>query len=43
MLPKLAEKKQLVAGAHLPFPGIGYLEMQGDAYHFHPIEYQIYY
>ena len=42
MLPKLAEKKQLVCGAHLPFPGIGYLEKQGKNYHFHPIEYQLY-
>lgn len=42
MLPKLAEKKQLVCGAHLPFPGIGYLEKLGENYHFHPVEYQIY-
>lgn len=43
LLPRLAVKKQLVCGAHLPFPGVGYLEKHGEDYHFHPIEYQIYY
>lgn len=29
----------LVAGAHLPSPGIGRLERQGDAFAFHPVQH----
>ena len=41
MLEKLAKNSQLVAGAHLPFPGIGYIEKFGEIYRFHPVEYRI--
>lgn len=41
ILPKLAENKQLVGGSHLPFPGIGYIEKQGESYNFHPVEYRV--
>lgn len=42
MLAKLAEQKQLVAGAHLPFPGMGYIDKEGSVYRFHPVEYRFY-
>ncbi|SFA70606.1 MBL fold metallo-hydrolase [Selenomonas ruminantium] len=42
MLPKLAARKQLIAGSHLPFPGIGHIDKQDGKYLFHPVEYQVF-
>jgi glyoxylase-like metal-dependent hydrolase (beta-lactamase superfamily II) len=36
---KLAEKGWAVAGAHLPFPGIGHIRKDGKAYAYVPVEY----
>jgi len=35
----LAEKGWAVAGAHLPFPGIGHIRRDGKAYAYVPVEY----
>lgn len=42
MLPKIAERKLLVAGAHLPFPGLGYIQMEkdGQGYRWIPVQYR---
>lgn len=34
LLDQAATDRQLIAGAHLPFPGIGYVERAGDAYRY---------
>lgn len=36
LLPRLATERQLVAGMHLPFPGIGYIETTASGYRFTP-------
>ncbi|OOR93186.1 MBL fold metallo-hydrolase [Moraxella caviae] len=42
MLPKIAERKLLVAGAHLPFPGIGHIRAEKDGgYRWIPVEYRL--
>ncbi|WP_150539075.1 MBL fold metallo-hydrolase [Actinobacillus vicugnae] len=42
MLPKIAERKILVAGAHLPFPGIGHIRAEKEgSYRWIPIEYRL--
>ncbi|MCW9699120.1 MBL fold metallo-hydrolase [Avibacterium sp. 20-129] len=40
ILPKIAKRKILVAGAHLPFPGIGHIRIENNGYRWIPIEYQ---
>jgi glyoxylase-like metal-dependent hydrolase (beta-lactamase superfamily II) len=37
MLEEAVQKKYLIAGAHLPFPGIGRVEKDGDAYKWVPL------
>lgn len=34
-----ADSKYLIAGAHLPFPGLGHVRKQGDAYGWVPLNY----
>ncbi|HRM31180.1 MAG TPA: MBL fold metallo-hydrolase [Acinetobacter johnsonii] len=38
-LPEIAERKLLVAGAHLPFPGLGHISKNGNGYSWIPVEY----
>jgi glyoxylase-like metal-dependent hydrolase (beta-lactamase superfamily II) len=33
------DRKYLIAGAHLPFPGLGHVRKQGDAYGWVPVNY----
>lgn len=42
MLPKIAKRKLLVAGAHLPFPGLGHIKMEqdGKGYRWIPVQYR---
>lgn len=42
MLPKIAAQKPLIAGAHLPFPGLGHLqaEKDGNSYRWIPAQYR---
>ncbi|MGQ9365043.1 MBL fold metallo-hydrolase [Azospirillum sp. ST 5-10] len=35
-----ADRRQLVAAPHLPFPGVGHIGRDGDAYRWHPLEYR---
>lgn len=35
----LANKRDLVAGAHLPFPGLGHISKRGEGYNWHPLHY----
>jgi glyoxylase-like metal-dependent hydrolase (beta-lactamase superfamily II) len=37
VLAKAADERILVAGAHLPAPGLGYIRRDGDAYRFEPM------
>lgn len=39
MLDKAASEKWMVAGAHLPFPGMGHVRKDAEAYAWVPIEY----
>ncbi|WP_232462232.1 MBL fold metallo-hydrolase [Neisseria chenwenguii] len=41
-LPKVAASKILVAGAHLPFPGLGHIQMEkdGKGYRWIPVQYR---
>ena len=40
LFKKVAESKELVAGMHLPFPGIGHIRAEGDsAYAWAPVDY----
>ncbi|OOR99185.1 MBL fold metallo-hydrolase [Haemophilus paracuniculus] len=41
MLPKIAERKLLVAAAHLPFPGLGHIRQEKEGYRWMPIEYRL--
>jgi glyoxylase-like metal-dependent hydrolase (beta-lactamase superfamily II) len=34
-----ATDRVMVAGMHLPFPGLGYVEKDGDRYVYHPVEW----
>lgn len=34
LLQEVAERRQLVAGMHTPFPGVGYVERDGEGYRF---------
>jgi hypothetical protein len=36
LFERVLDEGWLVAGSHLPHPGIGRLERAGDAYAFHP-------
>ena len=38
-MAKAADDRWLVAGAHLPFPGIGHVRREGAGYAFVPVEY----
>lgn len=38
-LPQIAERKIWVAGAHLPFPGIGHIRKAGNGFTWIPVEY----
>lgn len=42
LFDSLAEKKDLVAGAHLPFPGLGYVSKHEDGYDWHPLHYGVF-
>lgn len=38
---ELAERRQLVAAPHLPFPGVGYIRAEGaGSFSWHPVEYR---
>lgn len=37
LFDRVLDEGWLVAGAHLPHPGVGRLEREGDAYAFHPV------
>lgn len=37
VLDRVSRDRQLVAGMHLDFPGVGYVERRGDAYGFAPL------
>ena len=39
VMKKMAASKTLVAGMHLPFPGIGHVRAEGKGYAWVPIEY----
>jgi glyoxylase-like metal-dependent hydrolase (beta-lactamase superfamily II) len=39
LFAQAAKERTLVAGAHLPFPGLGHVRKQGDAYEWVPLEY----
>lgn len=39
MMPELAKRKIWVAGAHLPFPGIGHIRQEKKGFSWVPIEY----
>lgn len=39
LFDSLAEKRELVAGAHLPFPGLGYISKNTNGYVWHPLNY----
>ncbi|EKS6740448.1 MBL fold metallo-hydrolase [Enterobacter ludwigii] len=41
LFDSLAEKKDLVAGAHLSFPGFGYISKNKDGYDWHPLDYGV--
>ncbi|MFJ3264849.1 MBL fold metallo-hydrolase [Serratia liquefaciens] len=41
LFDELAEKKDLVAGAHLSFPGLGYINKSGSGYDWHPLNYGV--
>lgn len=38
-LPEIAERKLLIAGAHLPFPGFGHIAKAGKGFSWIPVEY----
>jgi glyoxylase-like metal-dependent hydrolase (beta-lactamase superfamily II) len=38
LFERVLDEGWLVAGSHLPYPGIGRLEREGDAYAFHPVQ-----
>ncbi|OOF48996.1 MBL fold metallo-hydrolase [Rodentibacter genomosp. 1] len=43
MLPEIVKDKMLVAGAHLPFPGLGHLKAEREGgYRWIPVEYRIF-
>lgn len=39
ILPQLAERKVWIAGAHLPFPGLGHLRKESKGFSWVPVEY----
>ncbi|ABR74897.1 MBL fold metallo-hydrolase [Actinobacillus succinogenes] len=39
MLPELAKRKVWIAGAHLPFPGLGHLRQEKKGFSWIPVEY----
>ena len=41
VLDRVASEQLLVAGFHLPFPSLGYVESMGKGFHFHPATYQL--
>ncbi len=36
-----AQGRYLVAGAHLPFPGVGHIRREGAGYAWVPVDYQV--
>lgn len=38
-LPEFVQQRLLVAGIHMPFPGVGHIAKDGDGYRWVPIEY----
>ncbi|HHW7579598.1 TPA: MBL fold metallo-hydrolase [Mannheimia haemolytica] len=40
ILPQLAERKVWIAGAHLPFPGLGHLRKEAKGFSWVPVEYK---
>ena len=40
ILPQIAERRILVAGAHFPFPGLGYIKKESTGYRWIPIEFR---
>lgn len=41
ILSMLAEERIPMAGYHVPFPGVGYVETRGDGFHWVPVTYQM--
>ena len=41
VLPKIAERKMLLAVSHFPFPGIGHIRKTDSGYEWHQIEYSL--
>jgi glyoxylase-like metal-dependent hydrolase (beta-lactamase superfamily II) len=39
LFPRIVGERWAIAGAHLPFPGIGHLRRDGNAYVYVPVEY----
>ncbi|MEJ6656879.1 MAG: MBL fold metallo-hydrolase, partial [Pseudomonas sp.] len=39
ILSKAAAKRWLVAGAHMPFPGLGHVRSEENGYSWVPVEY----
>jgi len=41
LLAMAADERLLVAGFHMPFPGLGHVERTGDVFHWVPVSYQL--
>ena len=41
LLAMAADQRLLVAGFHMPFPGLGHVERNGDAFRWIPVSYQL--
>jgi glyoxylase-like metal-dependent hydrolase (beta-lactamase superfamily II) len=41
ILSMLAADRVPFIGYHMPFPGLGYVEKQGDGFHYHAASYQL--
>lgn len=42
LMKKLAANKTIVAGAHIPFPGLGRLLQEGEGYRWVPVQYTVF-
>jgi glyoxylase-like metal-dependent hydrolase (beta-lactamase superfamily II) len=40
ILQQAADNRTLIAGAHLPFPGLGHVEAVGEGFRLHPVIWQ---
>ena len=41
LLKTAAEQRLLVAGYHMPFPGLGYVERTNQSFRWLPVSYQL--